>query len=141
MTNSTPEYSPQILHTMLRVTNMQRSISFYTQVLGMHLIRSLHQPDENYQLAFLAFGNKRTDTALELTFNDGITQYDMGNAYGHIAISVENVKQACIEIQGRGGRILHPPSMLKGTNEKIAFISDPDGYQIELIQFTTHSKT
>lgn len=141
MTLSTLNFSSQILHTMLRVTNMQRSIIFYTQILGMHVVRTLNQADENYQLAFLAFSNNTSDVSLELTFNEGITQYDMGNAYGHIAISVENVKHACKEIRQRGGTVLQQPFKLKGTNEVIAFICDPDGYQIELIQYISNSKT
>jgi len=124
----------KILHTMLRVGDMQRSIKFYTQVLGMKVLRTLDQPDENYRLTFLGFGKESDNCALELTYNYGISEYDMGNAYGHIAIAVKDCHLACAEIRKLGGKITLAPCPLKGSSEIIAFVSDPDGYQIELVQ-------
>lgn len=113
---------------------MQRSINFYTSVLGMSVLRSLEQIEENYSLTFLGYGSEAESCVLELTYNHGIRQYDMGTAYGHLAISVDNCYQACEVIEEQGGKITHPPFKLKSSNEVIAFITDPDGYQIELIQ-------
>jgi len=124
----------RILHTMLRVGDMQRSIEFYTQVIGMHVLRTLEQPDENYLLTFLGFGEESDSCVLELTHNGGVYDYDLGNAYGHIAISVDDCKTACSEIKEKGGNILVEAMPLAGTSETIAFVTDPDGYQIELIQ-------
>jgi len=124
----------RILHTMLRVGDMQRSITFYTQVLGMRLLRTLEQPDDKYSLAFLGFGEESETCVLELTYNDNTHEYTMGNAFGHIAISVDNCQQACHEIKERGGSITLEAKALNGSDEIIAFVSDPDGYQIELIQ-------
>ena len=123
----------KILHTMLRVTDMQRSIDFYTQVLGMRVLRTLDQPTENYTLTFLGFGDETDNCVLELTYNYGVTEYNLGNAYGHIAISVDDCNLACADIKSKGGKIIFEPELLPGSNETIAFIVDPDGYQIELI--------
>jgi len=124
----------RILHTMLRVANMQRSIDFYTQVLGMKVLRTLEQPEDKYSLAFLGFGEESKTCVVELTYNDNTSEYTMGNAFGHIAISVNNCQQACDEIKEKGGNITLEAKALKGSDEIIAFVSDPDGYQIELIQ-------
>lgn len=113
---------------------MHRSVDFYTRVLGMKVLRTLEQKDDKYQLTFLGYDTESTSCALELTYNDGIYQYDMGNAYGHIAISVDSCQKSCADIEAQHGQITQKPFPLKGSNEIIAFVSDPDGYQIELIQ-------
>jgi len=124
----------RILHTMLRVSDLQQSIDFYTRVIGMHVLRMLDQPTEKYTLAFLGFAEEAQNCVLELTYNYNVTHYEIGTAYGHIAIAVDNCEQSCVDIKKSGGDILHGPVALKGAEEIIAFISDPDGYQIELIQ-------
>lgn len=123
----------RILHTMLRVGDLQRSINFYTNVIGMRVLRTLEQPTERYSLAFLGFGDESDTCVLELTYNYGQTEYNMGNAFGHIAISVDDCDAACTDIKSKGGGITLEPTQLQGTNETIAFAVDPDGYQIELI--------
>ncbi len=124
----------RILHTMLRVTNMQQSVRFYTQVLGMRVLRTLRQTSDGYTLTFLGFDDESDSCVLELTYNDGVTRYTMGTAYGHLAISVDNCVTACAAIKEKGGIVTFDPSPLKGSDEIIAFVKDPDGYQIELIQ-------
>lgn len=123
----------RILHTMLRVGDMQRSINFYTNVIGMRVLRTLEQPTENYTLAFLGFGDESDTCVLELTYNYGQSDYNMGNAYGHIAISVDDCYTECADIKSKRGKIILEPKPLQGSNETIAFVVDPDGYQIELI--------
>ncbi|MEN8180175.1 MAG: lactoylglutathione lyase [Pseudomonadota bacterium] len=123
----------KMLHTMLRVGDMQRSINFYTQVIGMRVLRTLDQPTENYTLTFLGFSEETDTCVLELTYNHGISEYDMGNAYGHIAISVDDCSKACADIKSKGGKVILEPKPLPGSDEIIAFVIDPDGYQIELI--------
>jgi len=118
----------RILHTMLRVVDMQRSIHFYTHVIGMRVLRTLEQPTENYTLAFLGFGDESDICVLELTYNHGTSEYSMGNAYGHIAISVDDCDAACVDIKSKGGQISLEPKQLHGSNETIAFVVDPDGY-------------
>jgi len=124
----------RIMHTMLRVGNVQRSIVFYTQVLNMRVLRTFEQPDENYSLIFLGYGDEADTAVLELTYNHGVREYDPGTGYGHIAIAVEDCYQACNDIRTNGGKITREPGLLNGSNEIIAFVTDPDGYQIELIQ-------
>ena len=124
----------KILHAMIRVSDMERSIKFYIHFLGMKVLRKLDQPEDGYSLCFLGYSEESESCALELTYNYGVSEYAMGNAYGHIAISVNNCSAACKEIKNKGGVVVLEPSPLKGSNEIIAFISDPDGYQIELIQ-------
>ena len=126
--------SQRILHTMLRVGDMQRSINFYTQIIGMSVLRILDQPNEQYTLTFLGFGIESETCVLELTYNYGTSKYNIGNAYGHIAISVDDCYTACADIKSKGGNITLEPKALSGSNEIIAFVVDPDGYQIELIQ-------
>lgn len=126
--------SQRILHTMLRVGDLQRAVRFYTQVIGMKLLRSIDRPESRYTLAFLGFGDESNTCVLELTYNHGISKYDPGTGFGHIAIGVSDCDQACQEIRERGGTITREPIQLKGSHEVIAFITDPDGYQIELIQ-------
>ncbi len=122
------------MHIMLRVGDMQRSVDFYTQVLGMKVLRTFEQIEEKYSLAFLGFGAESETCVLELTHNHGINKYQMGNAYGHIAISVDNCFEACTEIKANGGKVTREAGLLAGSNEIIAFVTDPDGYKIELIQ-------
>ena len=124
----------RILHTMLRVGDMERSVDFYTRVLGMTVLRTLDQPEERYSLTFLGYGDEDETAVIELTCNYGVSDYQMGNAFGHIAISVDDCRRACTEIAEHGGHITLAPTPLKGSNETIAFVRDPDGYQIELIQ-------
>ena len=128
----------RLLHTMLRVGNLQRSIDFYTQVMGMQLIRTTDRPDQQYTLAFLGYGRNPEHAELELTFNYGVERYDMGTAYGHIAIGVPDVAATCDAVRAKaselGGGITREPGPVKGGSTIIAFITDPDGYKVELIQ-------
>ena len=125
-----------ILHTMLRVGNMTRSIDFYTQVLGMNLLRTTERPDQKYSLAFVGFdrGNQDGQSEIELTYNHGVESYHLGDAYGHIAISVPDAYAACEKIKAAGGNVTRPAGPVMGGNTVIAFVTDPDGYKIELIQ-------
>jgi len=124
----------RILHTMLRISNIQRSIGFYTKILGMRVLRTLDQPDEKYTLIFLGFGEESETCVLELTYNYGVFTYELGNAYGHIAIGVSDIQQVTTDIKRRGVHFSLEPTQLKGSNEIIAFLTDPDGYQVELIE-------
>ncbi len=124
----------RILHTMLRVTNLQRSISFYTEVLGMKLLRTSDNPEYRYTLAFVGYGDEASGAVLELTYNYGVEQYELGTAFGHIALEVDDVYQACALIRERGGVISREPGPVKGGTTEIAFVRDPDNYAIELIQ-------
>jgi lactoylglutathione lyase len=124
----------RFLHTMLRVGNLQRSIDFYTQVLGMQLLRTSENPDFQYTLAFLGYEANPAQAELELTFNWGVESYDMGTAYGHIALGVEDAYAACAKIKAAGGNITREAGPVKGGSTVIAFVTDPDGYKIELIQ-------
>ena len=127
----------RLLHTMLRVGNLQRSIDFYTEVLGMKLLRTSDNPEYQYTLAFLGFGSNPDHAELELTYNYGVSSYDSGNAFGHIALEVDNVYTACDLIRARGGVISREPGPVKGGTTEIAFVRDPDNYAIELIQKKT----
>jgi len=126
----------QLLHTMLRVGDLERSIEFYTNVVGMELLRTTERPEQKYSLAFVAFGggNKNGEAEIELTYNHGTSKYDLGDAYGHIALGVDSVAQTCDRIRAAGGRITREPGPVKGGNTVIAFVEDPDGYKIELIE-------
>ena len=124
----------RILHTMLRVGDLQRAIDFYTQVLGMTLLRTTDRPDQKYSLAFVGYGTNPEHAELELTYNHGVESYDMGAAFGHIAIGVPDVYAACDRIRASGGNITREPGPVKGGSTVIAFVTDPDGYKIELIQ-------
>jgi lactoylglutathione lyase len=123
----------RILHTMLRTGNLQRSIDFYTGVLGMRLLRQKDYPDGEFTLAFLGYGDESDSTAIELTYNWGVDRYEMGNAYGHIAIEVDDVYRATDDIKARGGKILRDAGPMNAGKTIIAFVEDPDGYPIELI--------
>ena len=127
----------RILHTMLRVGDLQRSISFYTEVLGMSLLRTSDNSEYQYTLAFVGYGDEASGAVLELTYNYGVTSYDNGNAFGHIALEVDNVYTACDLIRARGGVISREPGPVKGGTTEIAFVRDPDNYAIELIQKKT----
>jgi lactoylglutathione lyase len=124
----------RFLHTMLRVGDLQRSIDFYTRVLGMKLLRTTERPEQKYSLAFLGYASNPEQAELELTYNHGVDQYDLGTAYGHIALGVADVYAACDKIRAAGGNITREPGPVKGGNTVIAFVTDPDGYKIELIQ-------
>jgi lactoylglutathione lyase len=127
----------RILHTMLRIGNLQRSIDFYTQVLGMTLLRTSENPQYQYTLAFLGYGTNPEHAELELTYNWGVDAYELGTAYGHIALGVPDAYAACARIKSAGGNVTREPGPVKGGSTVIAFVSDPDGYKIELIQRNT----
>jgi len=124
----------RILHTMLRVGDLERSIDFYTNVLGMKLLRSTDRPDQRYTLAFVGYGDEREHAVLELTYNYGVDRYDVGNAYGHVAIAVPDAKAACDAVRAKGGNVTREAGPVKGGTTVIAFVQDPDGYKIELIE-------
>lgn len=124
----------RILHTMLRVGDLQRSIDFYTRVLGMQLLRTSENTEYKYTLAFLGYGSNPEHAELELTYNWGVSGYDMGTAYGHIALGVPDAAAACDKIRAAGGTVTREPGPVKGGKTVIAFVTDPDGYKIELIQ-------
>lgn len=124
----------RLLHTMLRVGDLQRSINFYTQVMGMRLLRSTERPEQKYSLAFVGFGDEAQHSVLELTYNHGVDRYELGSAFGHIAIGVPDVAAACERIRSAGATITREPGPVKGGTTVIAFVQDPDGYKIELIQ-------
>ena len=125
-----------ILHTMIRVGDLQRSIDFYTRIMGMNLIRQVDMPTQQYSVTFLGYGegNKDGSTEIELTYNYGVTSYEMGTAFGHLAIGVPDVAATCAAIKAAGGNVVREAGPLKGGTTIIAFVQDPDGYKIELIQ-------
>ena len=123
----------RILHTMLRVTNLERSLSFYTEILGMSLLRKSEYPEGKFTLAFLGYGSESDNAVLELTYNWGVDSYDMGSAYGHIALEVEDVYRATDQIRSLGGKVLRDAGPMNAGTTAISFIEDPDGYPIELI--------
>lgn len=124
----------RLLHTMLRVGDLQRSIDFYTRVIGMKLLRTSENTEYQYTLAFVGFGSNPEHAELELTHNWGVSSYELGTAYGHIALAVADVAAACDRIRAAGGVISREPGPVKGGKTVIAFVTDPDGYKIELIQ-------
>ena len=127
-----------LLHTMLRVGDLQRSIRFYTEVLGMTLLRTTERPDQKYDLAFVGYGRNPEHAEIELTYNYGVEKYDVGTAFGHLAIGVPDVAATCAAVRDKtaalGGAITREPGPVKGGATVIAFITDPDGYKIELIE-------
>ena len=124
----------RILHTMLRVGDMQRSIDFYTATLGMRLLRKTERPEQKYSLAFVGYGDESEGAVLELTYNHGVDRYELGDAYGHVAIEVPDAAAACDRIRAAGGKITRDAGPVKGGSTVIAFVEDPDGYKIELIE-------
>ena len=124
----------RILHTMLRVVDLDRSLAFYTEVLGMRLLRRDDYPDGKFTLAFVGYGDEAEGTVLELTHNWDSDHYDIGTAYGHIAIAVEDAYASCDEIGRRGGKVIRPAGPMKHGSTVIAFVEDPDGYKVELIE-------
>ncbi len=124
----------RILHTMLRVGDLQRSIDFYTKVLGMTLLRTTDRPDQKYTLAFVGYGKNPEHAELELTYNYGVDKYELGSAYGHIAIAVDDVRKTCATVKEQGGNVTREAGPVKGGTTVIAFVQDPDGYKIELIE-------
>jgi lactoylglutathione lyase len=124
----------QLLHTMLRVGNLQRAIDFYTQAMGMQLLRTTDRPDQKYSLAFVGYGSNPEHAEIELTYNYGVDSYELGTAYGHIALGVSDIYATCETIRAKGGNITREPGPVKGGNTVIAFVTDPDGYKIELIE-------
>ncbi len=124
----------RLLHTMLRVGDMEKSKSFYVDVLGMTLLREHKFPEGEFTLAFVGYGDEAENTVLELTHNWGQSDYDMGDAYGHIAVGVDDVYSACEKIREAGGKIVREPGPMKGGSTVIAFVEDPDGYKVEILQ-------
>ena len=124
----------RILHTMLRVGDLQRSIDFYTGVLGMRVLRTTDRPEQKYRLAFVGYGDESSNAVLELTYNYGVDRYELGNAFGHVAIAVEDAYKACEAIRAKGGKVTREAGPVKGGTTVIAFAEDPDGYKIELIE-------
>lgn len=127
----------RLLHTMLRVGNLEESLKFYSDVLGMKLLRRKDYPDGKFTLAFVGYGDESDRTVLELTYNWGVEKYELGNAYGHIAIGVDDIYGTCEEIRNRGGKVVREPGPMKHGSTVIAFVEDPDGYKVELIQVST----
>ena len=123
-----------LLHTMLRVGNLERSIEFYTQVMGMKLLRVTHRDEQKYSLAFLGYGHNPEHAEIELTYNHGVEHYELGTAFGHLAIGVEDIYATCDHIRSQGVTLTREPGPVKGGETLIAFLADPDGYKIELIQ-------
>jgi lactoylglutathione lyase len=119
---------------MLRVSDIEKSISFYTKILGMHVIRTFDQPDQGFCLTFLGYAKESETCVLELTYNYGVKKYELGNAFGHIAIGIEDCYTACEQIKALGGNVVREAGPRVGSDEVIAFVEDPDGYKIELIQ-------
>jgi len=123
----------RILHTMIRTGDLDRSIDFYTNVLGMKLLRRKDYPEGKFTLAFVGYGDESSHAVIELTYNWGVERYEMGTGFGHIAIGVGDVYAACDETRRRGGTVIREAGPMKGGTSVIAFVSDPDGYKIELI--------
>ncbi|QSN61698.1 MULTISPECIES: lactoylglutathione lyase [unclassified Caballeronia] len=124
----------RLLHTMLRVGDLQRSIDFYTRILGMKVLRQSENPEYKYTLAFVGYGDESENSVLELTYNWGVEKYEMGTAYGHIALEVDNAAEACDRIREAGGKVTREAGPVKGGKTVIAFVEDPDGYKVELIE-------
>lgn len=124
----------RLLHTMLRVGDLKRSVEFYTQVMGMTLLRQHDNEEYQYSLAFVGYQPESEGAVIELTYNWGVTEYELGTAYGHIALEVDNAAAACERIRNNGGRVTREAGPVKGGSTVIAFVEDPDGYKIELIE-------
>jgi len=124
----------RMLHTMLRVGNLERSVRFYTEVLAMKLLRTTDRPEQKYSLAFVGYDDEERAAVLELTYNYGVERYDLGTAFGHVAIGVPDVKNACERVRAAGGKVTREAGPVKGGTSVIAFVEDPDGYKIEFIE-------
>ena len=124
----------RMLHTMIRVGDLQRSIRFYTEVLGMKLLRTTDRPEQKYSLAFVGYDDEERAAVLELTYNYGVERYELGTAFGHIAIGMPDVAAACERVRKSGGKVTREPGPVKGGSSVIAFVEDPDGYKIEFIE-------
>jgi len=124
----------RILHTMLRVGDLDRSVRFYTQVLGMKLLRTTDRPEQKYSLAFVGYDDEKRAAVLELTYNYGVERYDLGGAFGHVAIEVDDLRKTCEAVRTKGGKVTREPGPVKGGTSMIAFVEDPDGYKIEFIE-------
>jgi lactoylglutathione lyase len=131
----------RLLHTMLRVGNLQESLKFYCEVLGMKLLRQKDYPDGKFTLAFVGYGDESDNSVIELTYNWGVEKYNIGDAYGHIALGVDDIYSTCEEIKKLGGKVVREPGPMKHGSTVIAFVQDPDGYKVELIQLSTQSST
>jgi lactoylglutathione lyase len=124
----------RLLHTMLRVGDLQRSIDFYTRVLGMQLLRTTERPEQKYSLAFVGYGRNPDHAEIELTYNHGVDHYELGTAFGHLALEVPDAAAACARIRAAGGAVTREAGPVQGGSTVIAFVADPDGYKIELIE-------
>ena len=124
----------RILHTMLRVGDLQRSVRFYTEVLGMKLLRTTDRPEQKYKLAFVGYDSEERSAVLELTYNYGVGRYELGGAFGHVAIEVDDLRRTCDAVRTKGGKVTREPGPVKGGTSMIAFVEDPDGYKIEFIE-------
>ena len=124
----------RILHTMLRVGDLQRAVKFYTEVLGMKLLRTTERPEQKYSLAFVGYENEDRAAVLELTYNYGVERYELGSAFGHVAVEVPDAKKACDKVRSSGGKVTREAGPVKGGSSVIAFVEDPDGYKIEFIE-------
>ncbi len=127
----------RILHTMLRVKNLEESLQFYCDVLGMKLLRQKDYPGGEFTLAFVGYGDESQTAVIELTYNWGVDNYDLGNAYGHVAIGVDDIYGTCEKIKARGGKVIREPGPMKHGSTVIAFVEDPNGYKVELIHLKT----
>ncbi|MGC9504617.1 lactoylglutathione lyase [Baaleninema sp.] len=127
----------RLLHTMLRVGNLEESLKFYCDVLGMKLLRQKDYPGGEFTLAFVGYGDESDHSVIELTYNWGVDSYDIGDGYGHIALGVDDIYKTCDEIKSRGGKVVREPGPMKHGSTVIAFVEDPTGYKIELIQLGT----
>jgi len=124
----------RILHTMLRVGDMKRSVRFYTELLGMKLLRTTDRPEQKYSLAFVGYDTEENSAVIELTYNYGVDKYELGGAYGHIAIGLPDIKAVCEKVRSGGVKVTREPGPVKGGTSVIAFVEDPDGYKIEFIE-------
>jgi len=129
----------RLLHTMLRVGDLERSLAFYTDVLGMRLLRRKDYPGGRFTLAFVGFGDERDHTVLELTHNWDTSHYEIGTGYGHIALGVDDIQAVCEDIRAKGGKVVREPGPMKNGTTVIAFVEDPDGYKVELIAMGSRS--
>jgi lactoylglutathione lyase len=129
----------RLLHTMLRVGNLEQSITFYTEILGMRLLRRKDYPGGRFTLAFLGYGDESDTTVLELTHNWDTSSYELGSGYGHIAIGVDDIHAVCDQMRAKGGQVVREPGPMKNGTTVIAFVADPDGYKVELIELSSRA--